>query len=220
MTTGAFEIGYKNKGLDSVKFYNSADKPAAFSKSREQWGEFSNMCGGFPIVVNDLRFQSSEGLYQALKFPHAPDKQRDIAQANNGFWAKKVAYRKDGVLPYDQWDDHRVDAMRVSLAFKVAQHPKLIDVILASGSQDIVEKSSRDAFWGANPIGSEGFQGANVLGKLWMDLRCHVTQGEHGLVWLAALEFASSSFRNEFTINGAQLTPDMLTAEALGELKP
>ena len=53
--TAAFVIGANNVGMDTVEFYNLSDDPAAFSKSREQWGEFSNMCGGFPLIVNDLK---------------------------------------------------------------------------------------------------------------------------------------------------------------------
>ena len=221
-----------------------------------------------------------------MKFPHNQEKQIAIAQATNGYWAKKVAYRKDGVSPYSKWDDHRIDAMRVSLAFKLAQHPKLASVILATDTLDIVEKSKRDAFWGAQPVSAtynvrvldrdrielssefaatvnavmnivrkfehkgfdinpdfveqvltmnphsavpniievtgpeqsylaitksdDGYQGANVLGKLWMNLRAHINGSVHNTPWMSALEFASGSFRNEFMINRTALSPSML----------
>ena len=200
-------IGSNNAGLETVKFYSLADNPASFRKSREAWGEFSNMTGGFPIVVNGIKFQSSEGLYQALKFPHAPEQQIKIAKASNGWWAKKVAYSKN-FKPYEQWDEHRIDAMRVALAFKLAQNPELAQIIRDTGERDIIENSSRDAFWGANPVDG-GFNGANVLGKLLMDLRCYLND-QNKMIWLAAVEFAVLSFRVQFLINGLNIDPSML----------
>lgn len=54
-----------------------------FRKTAEQWGGFSNMAAGFPLVVNDIAIRTSEALYQACRFPHRPDVQHEIiAQAS------------------------------------------------------------------------------------------------------------------------------------------
>lgn len=57
---------------------------AAFMRSRERHGELSNMTFGFPLQLNGLTLQSSEGLYQALKFPSHPEVQRTIASQRSG----------------------------------------------------------------------------------------------------------------------------------------
>ena len=43
-----------------------------------------------------------------------------------------------------------------------------------------MEVSTRDAFWGAKPRGDGGYEGANVLGRLWTWLRDGVADGELG----------------------------------------
>ena len=184
--------------------YHLIDHPAAFRKSRERWGEFSNMTGGFPITVRDLRFQSSEGLYQALKFPHSPRRQREIALAPNGFLAKRVAYAP-GEQPHPHWDDQRIDAMRVALAFKLFQNPRFHAALLDTGNRDIVENSSRDPFWGARPD-HFGFTGCNVLGKLLMELRQLLRDCPDS----APFPFAETTFRHSFLIDRRELTPDLL----------
>lgn len=152
-----------------MNFYPISDNPAAFKRSRDQWGEFSNMCGGYPLDVNGIKFQSSEGLYQALKFPYDVEHQKLIAVANSGYSAKVVAYASDA-LPRADWDNSRIDAMRLTLAIKFSQHPKLIDVLMSTGDCPIVENSSKDKFWGASP-GADGYRGSNHLGVLLMELR-------------------------------------------------
>ena len=43
--------------------------------------------------------------------------------------------------------------------------------LLASRERDIVELSTRDAFWGAKPIGGGRLKGVNVQGQLLMQRR-------------------------------------------------
>jgi hypothetical protein len=51
---------------------------AAFKKTKEKWGELSNMAGGFPVVVNGIHIKSIEALYQACRFPDMPEVQKII----------------------------------------------------------------------------------------------------------------------------------------------
>lgn len=160
----------------------------AFMRSRERYGALSNMTGGFPLIVNGLDFQSSEGLFQALKFPHNSGRQRQIAEARSGMDAKKRAWDA-GAKPMPGWDDIRIAAMAQTLAEKLRQHPaRFGDALAETGNRPIVEKSYRDSFWGAQPRAA-GLIGCNVLGRLLRELRDALYEQRNSTA--AAQEFAS-----------------------------
>ena len=66
-----------NQDKNQLRTYRRADS-AVFLKTKEKYGGLSNMAGGFPLVVNDIKIRTSEALYQAYRFPHIPDVQRLI----------------------------------------------------------------------------------------------------------------------------------------------
>ena len=184
--------------LATVTSYNESEC-AAFMRSRERYGDLSNMTHGFPIEVNGMSFQSSEGLYQAMKFPHNTGRQLDIAHARSGMDAKKVAYLPDCPLTPD-WDDFRIDAMAVTVALKLLQHPdRFGQALVQTSGLTIVEKSYRDDFWGAHPCGNN-FTGANVLGKL---LQIMADQfNTHGLHHETTQTLISQADTSKIYING------------------
>ena len=142
---------------------------AAFFRSKDRYGQLSNMTSGYPLRVNEITFQGPEGLYQSLKYPTNPQAQLRIATANSGMQAKKTAYRYHDLRP--DWDQVRVTAMAYTLAEKLCQHPaKFVAALGQTGNLSIVEQSYRDPFWGAIPTG-DAFQGVNALGKLLTLLR-------------------------------------------------
>ena len=157
---------------------------AAFMRSRERYGGLSNMTSGFRLELNGLVFQGPEGLYQALKHPHRPDHQADIARQPSGMEAKKTAYRDRGIRP--DWEEVKIDAMAYTLAVKLAQHPDEFGAALGeTQGRAIVEKSYRDEFWGARPSPDGAtLNGCNVLGKLLTELRDLLEQhdGDAGAV--------------------------------------
>ena len=144
---------------------------AAFMRSREKYGDLSNMTFGFPLTVNEIVFQGPEGLYQALKFPDCPEFQQLIGVQKSGMDAKKTAYGKQSFRP--DWEEVKVYAMRFVLAAKLLQHPRRFTEALAqTGTWPIVEMSFRDEFWAAKPKRSNTIlAGVNMLGKLMTQLR-------------------------------------------------
>ena len=154
-----------------MKFWPEAEA-AAFMRSREKYGKLSNMTGGFPIRINGLEFCGPEALFQALKYPESPESQRAIADAPNGMAAKRVAYLPEHSAHLrEDWDEVRVSGMRITLSLKMWQHPEDFGYALAeTGQLTIVEKSYRDAYWGAKPV-KGGYEGENMLGRCLMDLR-------------------------------------------------
>ena len=182
---------------------------AAFMRSRDRYGDLSNMTFGFPMDVNGAGFQGPEGLYQALKFPHNPGTQSLIASQRSGMEAKKTAYRDPDFRP--DWEEVKVQAMRLTLAVKLAQHSgRFSEALEETGTLPIVERSSRDPFWGAQPKG-ETLVGANTLGKLLTELRDELRKCR-GDVDQAARAFTKDLPLERFTVAGRPVTREALTA--------
>ena len=156
--------------IDTETSLYDAFQCAVFRRSKDRHGELSNMTGGYPLSYAGVRFQSPEGLYQALKYPDNHDLQRAIGACRSGMDAKRYAYAS-AAAPREGWDALRVEAMALTLALKLAQHPERFGRALrATGRSPVVESSARDPFWGARPAG-QTLNGANALGKLLTRLR-------------------------------------------------
>lgn len=155
-------------------------KRVTFLKTKEEYGLFSNMAGGYPIhvpteygeVINFV--PSSEALYQALRFPSFYLVQEEVLEAPNGFVAKLVAKKYLDRTRRD-WNDVRVQTMRLAVLLKSLSHPSFQEKLQQTGPEtEIVEISRKDPFWGMVPQQKDDFsdlRGENTLGKILMDLR-------------------------------------------------
>ena len=149
-----------------------------FLGTRDEWGEFSNFRAlDNPIPAGPHRLATSEHLYQAAKYASRPDIQERIAAAARPGDAARIG-RTPEPGPDAGWNDQRVNVMRWVIRMKREANPDLIDAALErTGQRPIVEISRRDAFWGAIPAG-DVYEGENVLGRLWMELRHHIRQND------------------------------------------
>lgn len=157
---------------------------AVIYRTREMFGEGSNMASGYPIRYGDLTCHSSEVLYQLARFPGLMDYRLasnlptllDDINLPNAMTAKMKSkpYRH---LTRSDWEtgEHggvRVEVMEAVLRLKIAQHwNRMVAFLATTGDMPIVEKSRKDDFWGAKPDGQGNLIGRNVLGLLWMILR-------------------------------------------------
>ena len=142
-----------------------------FRKTNELFGGFSNMASGYKLCINSFKILTSEALYQACRFPHMPEVQRLILGQASPMTAKMKSkpYRQH---TREDWDLVKVKIMRWCLRLKLAQNwSKFSDLLISSNSKNIVEESKRDDFWGAKSKGDFLLEGANVLGRLLMELR-------------------------------------------------
>jgi ribA/ribD-fused uncharacterized protein len=57
--------------------------------------------------------------------------------------------------------------MRKALRLKFDSHPKLREILVGTGDEDIIEDAKNDNYWGCGKDGS----GKNMLGNLLMELR-------------------------------------------------
>lgn len=142
-------------------------------KTKESYGGLSNMASGFPLRVNGVRILTSEALYQACRFPHLPEVQREIIGQYSPMTAKMKSkpHRKDSRA---DWGHVRTKVMRWCLRVKLAQnYDDFGRLLLATKDRTIVEQSRRDDYWGAKAFGADGeiLIGQNILGRLLMELR-------------------------------------------------
>ena len=146
---------------------------AVFRKTSQAWGEYSNMAGGFPVIVNGTHILTSEALYQACRLPHLPDVQRVIIDQRSPMAAKMKSkpHRSDSRPDFDEL---RILVMWWTLRVKLACNFRAFSqVLLASNDLPIVEDSHKDAFWGAKALASDNdaLVGQNILGQLLTNLR-------------------------------------------------
>jgi ribA/ribD-fused uncharacterized protein len=165
--------------------YRKEDVHYFFStKEMVHFFPLSNMCGGMPIRWKGLVWNSTEALYQASKYAPdticvpadslkaEPNVQRRILFSKNAMGAKMT--QKCAVnagLVRVGWDDIMIDVMRWVLELKLQQHPERFGrTLLATGTYPIVEKASKDTFWGCKEYDGV-FHGENHLGRLLTTLR-------------------------------------------------
>jgi ribA/ribD-fused uncharacterized protein len=142
-----------------------------FRKTSEPFGELSNLAGGFPIFVQGLTVETSEALYQALKFPHREDVQALVLQETAPMAAKRCAVAHAELVRPD-WVEVRVRVMMWCLRAKLACNWETFGSVLqATGDRTIVEWARHDPYWGAVPDRSGRLVGSNALGRLLMALR-------------------------------------------------
>jgi ribA/ribD-fused uncharacterized protein len=142
-----------------------------FRKTNETFGGLSNMAPGFPVIVNQVRFMTSEALYQCCRYPDAPEVQKLIASQSSPMTAKMKSKRYRDATRAD-WDNIRVRVMRWCLRVKLAENLTTFgQLLLSTGDKPIVEHSAKDQFWGAKAQDGEALTGVNVLGRLLMELR-------------------------------------------------
>ena len=147
------------------------DRVCGFRRTRAQWGAFSNFQPlPVPIAAGPWTFRFSEALYQAAKFGRRADIQQRIAEASTARDAAAIG-RTPGLGIDPGWNAQRVDVMRWVLRMKREANAAEIGAVLAAtGDRPIVEVSTPDPWWGARPVAAR-YEGRNVLGRLWMELR-------------------------------------------------
>ena len=117
----------------------------------------------FPMFTFDnYIYTASENLYQALKsnlFQHRKLFAEVGAKYSKNL-GKKLEIRSD-------WEDVKIEAMRLCLMLKFDQHPDLAEKLIATRDEYLEERNDwNDTYWGTY-LG----EGENHLGKLLMEIR-------------------------------------------------
>ncbi len=160
------------KPFYSERSYNEKDC-CVFRKTKEKYGGLSNMASGFPLIINSINIYSSEALYQACRFPHLPDVQKEILAQKSPMTAKMKSkpFRNQS---REDWEQVKIKIMQWCLRVKLAQNFLKFGLVLEETYfKSIVEDSSKDDFWGAKRQKGKNdiLVGVNALGRLLMELR-------------------------------------------------
>jgi ribA/ribD-fused uncharacterized protein len=133
-------------------------------------------------------FPTSEHCYHWLKFATGEANGRlggatpsdaaikvaeSVRYAKSAHDAFKIAEANKHLRRAD-WDEVKVDKMRLILRAKADQHEYVRRKLLATGDRELIEDSWRDDFWGWGPHRN----GQNMLGKLWMEVRAALAGGQ------------------------------------------
>lgn len=166
-----------------------------FYEEKEAFGEFSNFYKCKPtLIYQGKQYATSEHLFQAMKYIYEgaseisleyADVIRTASTANiskcyanqickmGGYpWTVKVKeviaeYKEKGVVGRVDWHEVKDGIMREILLIKFTSDKKCKKVLISTGDSELVEHTSRDAYWGDNGDGT----GKNMLGKLLMEVR-------------------------------------------------
>ena len=139
-------------------------------KIDEEWGIFSNF-GHTPIVLDDVTFDTSERLFQLMKFKD----EEAVKAVYNAINPKMTAKHWEKTHRREDWGKMIIDAMKFCLTKKYEQSEAFRKELERSKSKIIVEdqtgftKKNPDA-WGVKLQGNN-FVGPSLLGRLLMELR-------------------------------------------------
>jgi ribA/ribD-fused uncharacterized protein len=156
--------------IDTQEKYWTVDDAILFGNSIEEYRAFSNFAREFEFEWMGEGVESSENLYQALKFSDNRTLFDEVLMSSTPGRAKRLANSLvDSVIP--DWTVLKIEAMQVSLAHKFRAHSaELLELLENTGKRSIIEVSKYDLFWGVtSSIGD--FYGANVLGQLLVQIR-------------------------------------------------
>ena len=135
--------------MNNIITYND-DDCCTFKKTKNRYGGLSNMASGFSWKINNTDIYHSESIYQACRFPHLPDVQREILQQRSPITAKmKMKAHKSSTRA--DWQSIKLQIMQWCLELKLAQNFINFGLVLEETYfKPIVEDSPKDDFWGAN----------------------------------------------------------------------
>jgi ribA/ribD-fused uncharacterized protein len=138
--------------------------PVFFYRVNEPYGAFSNFAK-YGFEVNGKFWQTSEHYFQAQKFASTIHEE-EVRLAPSPREAARIG--RDQRLPLrPDWEDVKVHAMRDALRHKFRSHETLVELLLSTGDEEIIERTTDDYYWGCGADGT----GLNMLGKLLMELR-------------------------------------------------
>ncbi len=140
--------------------------PILFYGTREvPYGCFSNF-SAHKFKLENIEWRTSEHYFQAMKFyPHWDHINALRAMPSPMQVAKAGRSRARPLRP--DWEQVKDDIMRAAVLAKFSQNLKIQNVLLETGTEDLIENTTHDHYWGCGSTGT----GKNMLGIILMETR-------------------------------------------------
>lgn len=149
----------------------------AFTKVDLPFGWLGNM-SPFPIRFQGKFYKTSEALFQCLRFEGFEEIQELIRNEPSPMGAKMKAKKYKNMLQQIDEEIRKnrdIELMEMVLIEKLRSHPRLVKMLIETGTRTIIEDCSKrnrgsGQFWGSALVNGN-WEGENILGNLWMKLR-------------------------------------------------
>jgi N-glycosidase YbiA len=143
-----------------------------FYKADQPYGCFSNF-SWHSISLANTHWPTVEHYYQSRKFVDTEFAYLiPLIQSAATPEAAAAIGRQPEHIPHPQWCEQKCGVMYTAVQQKFLTHPELQVILLKTGTQEIVEDSPVDYFWG----GGADLSGANHLGRILMEIRAELRQ--------------------------------------------
>ena len=132
------------------------------SSFRDEYFFLSNF---YPVEIklDGIVYPNAETAFQAQKTLDVEER-RKFSMLKNPVQAKRLGRK---VKLRDDWEEVKLDIMTEVVSQKFLQHPHLIEMLLQTGDEELVEGNKwGDRFWGVCKD-----KGENHLGKIIMKIR-------------------------------------------------
>lgn len=137
-----------------------------FYSTRAEYGEFSNFWRAI-IAIDGKVYPTTEHYFQAQKYATVnPERAEQIRTAPDPRTAADFGRNRKYPIRQD-WESVKDEVMMTALRAKFTQHPKLGELLLSTGDEELIEDTTYDYYWGWGT----NRNGKNMLGKLLVRLR-------------------------------------------------
>lgn len=140
-----------------------------FYLPREEWGFLSNFAP-HGVEMEGRYYATVEHYFQSVKFTGTDPRHAEaIRGAPRPRDAARMGRDRGHPLRAD-WEEVKEGLMKEALLCKFQAHPSIRERLLATGDEEIVERSPVDFYWGCGQDGT----GRNRLGVLLMEVRARL----------------------------------------------
>ena len=135
-----------------------------FYSTKDQYGAFSNF-SRHSFELDGLIWPTSEHYFQAQKFEDDEYRERIRSTPSPMIAARLGRSRKVPIR--SDWEERKDEFMYRAVLAKFQAHSDLKQLLLSTGQEEIIEKTTRDYYWGCGANGT----GKNMLGRILMQVR-------------------------------------------------
>lgn len=156
---------YTAQQKNKLNIFVERDGLIWFANKKNKYTYF--LSNDYPIKIKiwGKKFRNAEAAFQAAKFLHQPKLAEKFSKLS-GSEAIELSL-KHSYEQRPEWHHYKENTMLEVLRAKFTQHPRMKELLLATGDAYLLNRDKNESYWGD---GKEG-RGKNRLGYLLMQLR-------------------------------------------------